>query len=249
MSQATRRTLRILEYLAGAGEVSLSQIATDLGLTVSTTHRFLATLVDEGYLRQNPRTRHYSLTLRVLNVAAQTLASLDIRSVLRPVLESLSASTEETSHLALLDRMEVTYIDKVDGSGAVQMASHVGYRAPCHSTALGKVLLAALAEPEWKRYIDEHGLEPRTDHTITDPAEFLAELGRVRRRGYALDNLENENGIRCVAAPIRDHTATVTAALSISGWTLSMTMTRIRNVLVPVVLEHASGASQRLGGS
>jgi IclR family KDG regulon transcriptional repressor len=127
----------------------------------------------------------------------------------------------------------------------MHMASRIGARGLCHSTALGKVLLASLPESEWNRYA-EKGLTRKTRNTVVDPKELHAELRRVRHKGYAIDNIENEEGIRCIAVPIRDHTASVVCAMSLSGWTVTMTRSRIER-LVPVILRSATEASKLLG--
>jgi DNA-binding IclR family transcriptional regulator len=247
MSQGTRRTLAVLEYLAAHGGVSLSRLASDLGLTTSTAHRCLSALAEQGYVVQDGATKQYALSMKLVAVVARALDNLDIRAVVKPVLRDLATRVGETAHLAVRDGDAVTYIDKVAGTGAIQMASHVGYRAPCHATALGKVLLAHETADDIDGYLERSGLPALTPNTITDPESFEMELERVRRRGYAIDNAENETGIRCVAAPVRDHRGAVVAALSVSGWTLSMTRARIRTEVVPAVVEHATEASRRMG--
>ena len=171
---------------------------------------------------------------------------IDIRRQIHPHLQALAKATIETAHLAVLEGLRIIYVDKVDGEQAVTMKSRVGDRGTCHSTSLGKVLLAHRPESEWRRYVREFGLTKRTANTITDAAAFYAALEAVRRHGHAIDDVENEDGIRCVAAPVRDHTGAVIAAMSISGWTLSMTPERVIDC-VPVVVTHAHKASLDLG--
>jgi len=245
-SQSARRTLRLLAYLAAAGPSSLSSVALALGVNKSTAHRFLSALVEEGWAGQIPTTREYVLTPRVLQVGSLVLDRMEVRSEARPHLEALSRETSETTHLGTLDGFEVAYVDKVEGHGAVKMASRIGGRGTCHSTSMGKVLLSSRPEEEWARYVDEVGLVRRTAKTFTEPQAFYEELRRIRRDGYAVDDVENEEGIRCLAAPIRDRDGAVVAAMSVSGWTLSMTPERIPE-LVPVVLGRAEGASRALG--
>lgn len=246
MSQSAVRAMRLLEYLAERGPTKLSDISEGLGLNKSTAHRFLASLVRAGYAEQEPKTKAYRLTLKIVGLSAQILDRMEMRDQVRPHLEELAASTSETSHLAVLDDLEIVYVDKVDGGQAVNMASRIGGRGACHSTALGKVLLAARPRPQWERYVEEKGLAPRTERTITVAERFYDELLQVAKRGYAFDDVENEDGIRCVAAPIRDHTGTVVAAMSVSGWTVSMTRGRLRGI-APVVAARAERASVALG--
>lgn len=248
MSQSAHRTLGLLEYLALSGPSSLSSIATDLKLNKSTAHRFVSALVERGYVQQNPTTRRYSPTPKLVELAYQVLDRIEIRKEVRPFLEELASRSSETAHLAILDGLEIVYMDKVEGSQAVRMASRIGARGLCHTTALGKVLLAALPKEEWANYVKEVGLRPRTARTIIDRDRFLSELERVREVGYAIDDVENEEGIRCVGAPIRDHTGSVAAAMSLSGWTVSMTPERVVE-LAPLVVDLAAQASDALGHS
>lgn len=246
VSQSARRALLLVEHLAEAGPSRLSSIASTLELNKTTAFRFVSALVEMGWVQQDPATRVYGLSPRVVELGSMVLDRMEIRHEVRPHLERLAELTSETVHLGVLDGLEMVYIDKVEGRQAVSMASRLGARGACHSTALGKVLLAARPEEEWARYVENGGLTRRTDHTFVDAKRFGEELERVRQRGYAVDNVENEDGIRCVAAPIRDHTGGVVAAMSVSGWTVSMTRERLPE-LIPLVTEQAASASAALG--
>ncbi|MQB01690.1 MAG: helix-turn-helix domain-containing protein [Actinobacteria bacterium] len=246
MNQSAIRTLQLIELLAQRGPLSLAAIASCLELNKSTAHRFTNTLLRAGYLRQDPQSRMYALTMKIVGLGSQVLDRVDVVRETHAVLEETAALTHVTAHLGVTENREVVFIDKVQGGQVVEMASRIGGRAQCHSTSLGKVLLAARPEAEWLRYVDEHGLGGRTPRTITTADRLFAELRRVRDRGYAVDNGENEDGIRCVGAPIRNHTGEVVAALSASGWVVSMTRARI-DELVPIVVSQASKASLRLG--
>ena len=226
----------------------MGAISRELAINKSTSYRFLSTLEEAGYVRRESDTRRYSLGSKVAWLAAKFLEGVDVRELARPILKELARESGETIHLALLDRDEVVYIDKIEGQQAVEMASRVGSRMPVHATALGKVLLASLSESQWQRYVSEIGLKPRTPNTIVDPGAFFEHLHQVRKQNYALDNLENEEGIRCVAAPIRDHTGKTVAALSITGWTVSMTLEKVES-LVPLAQKGALAISERLGFS
>jgi DNA-binding IclR family transcriptional regulator len=248
MSQSARRTVQLVEYLATAGPSSLAGLAEGLGLHKSTAFRFVSTLVDVGWAQQDPATRVYSLSPKILEVGSRVLERMEIRREVHQHLEALADASAETAHLAVLDQLEIVYIDKVDGRQAVNMASRVGGRGACHSTALGKVLLASRPESEWTRYIETVGLARRTERTLVEESRFRTELRRVRRQGYAVDDVENEEGIRCVAAPLRDHAGTVVAAMSVSGWTVSITRERL-SALIPLVAAAAEQGSRSLGFS
>lgn len=245
-NQSAQRALAVLEYLADSGPAGLGAIAHSLGLNKSTAHRFVGTLVAAGYARQDPVDRTYSLTTRVVELGSKVMQRLEIHRVLRPMLDELARTAGETVHLGILDGYDLVYIDKVEGNPSVHMASRIGSRSTCHSTALGKVLLASRAEVDWHTYCERTGMQRRTPRTITSADELFAELRRVRRVGWAIDDVENEEGIRCIAGPVRDHLGQVVGAISLSGWTVSMTKQRAHE-LVPVLLEHVDRASAVLG--
>lgn len=245
-NQSAQRVLDMLEYLAATGRATLGVMAADLGLNKSTTHRFVSTLVKTGYARQDPVDRSYSLTTRVMDIASQVMQRLQIHRMLHPVLDDLSRVAGETVHLAILDGYEFVYIDKVEGNSAVKMASQIGSRGACHCTALGKVLLAGTPEEHWREYAERRGLPRRTARTITAADALFAELRRVAQLGWAMDDVENEEGIRCIGAPIHDHAGQVVAAISISGWTVSMTEQRAQQ-LIPLLLDYTRRASEMLG--
>jgi DNA-binding IclR family transcriptional regulator len=247
MNLSVRRAITILEYLAEAEKPKeLAAISHDLALNKSTVYRFLSTLEEVGYVRQESDTGRYSIGARVAWLAAKFLNTLDLRKLARSTLEELSQESGETIHLGILDQDEVVYIDKIEGRQAVQVASRVGSRMPVHSTALGKVMLADLPESQWQRYVSEIGLTPYTPHTIVAPEAFFEHLRQVREQNYGVDAVENEEGIRCIAAPIRDHTGKTIAALSISGWTVTMTPEKVER-LVPLAQKAALAISERLG--
>lgn len=246
MNQSAERALQLLEYLADAGPSSLAAIAKELDLNKSTAYRFVNALVRQGYARQDPDTRTYALSFKVMELSAKVMQRIDLRAQVRPVLEATAEVTGETAHLAVLEDFEVVYVDKVEGAQAVRMAARIGSRGVCHSTSLGKALLAGRPEDDWDRYLAVKDLVRRTPQTITSPAAFREELRRVRGQGFAVDNVENEEGIRCMAAPVRDHAGRVVAAMSISGWTVSMTPERVP-VLAPVIVAQAAAASRSLG--
>lgn len=247
MNFSVAKAFAILEYLATTGGArELGVISKALGMHKSTTYRFLSTLAHLGYITQEPGTGRYALGSRVVWLASTFLDSLDLRTLARPMLEYLVDETSETVHLAFMDNFEVVYIDKVDGHQPVKMASRVGNRSPLHSTGLGKALLANNDESQWPVYVNKKGLSSYTPNTIHDPEEFYAHLRQVKQRGYAIDNSENEDGIRCVAVPISDHTGKTIGALSISGWSLTMTPDR-DEPLALLAKETARRISERLG--
>jgi len=212
----------------------------------STAYRFLTTLESLGYVVQDLENNRYALGSKVVWLASRFLEAIDMRTLARPVLLQLREETGETIHLAILDQFEVVYIDKLDGKSSMRMASRVGNRMPVHSTGLGKALFAYMPEDAWQNYIEKVGLARRTTNTITDPSAFFQEMRLIRDRNYSIDNSENEDGIRCVALPIRDHTGKVVAAISIAGWILTMTPERDLE-MAKIGRKYANMLSAKLG--
>jgi IclR family KDG regulon transcriptional repressor len=246
MNLSVKRAITILEYLAKAERPKeLTAISHDLAMNKSTVYRFLATLAEAGYVRQESDTGRYTLGSRIAWLSAKFLEKMDIRQLARPILEDLARESGETIHLAILDWDEVVYIDKIDGKQALIMAARVGSRTPVHSTALGIAMLANLPESEWQRYVAEIGLPPPTLNTIVDSEAFFDRLRQVRKQNYAID-AENQDGIRCLATPIRNHAGKTIAALSISGCTVTLPLAKLES-FIPLAQKAALAISERLG--
>jgi DNA-binding IclR family transcriptional regulator len=175
---------------------------------------------------------------------------LDLRRLAEPVLRDLSERTKETVHMVVLDRNEVVYIDKIDHSqdtGGLKMASRLGSRNPIHSCAVGKALLSLHPEGSVEEMIRKSGLPKRTENTITDPQQFKDHLKAVKAQGYALDDEENERGVRCLAAPIFDGKGYPMAAISVSGPAFRVTRKILLDVIKKEVVQAAAEISRRLG--
>ena len=198
-------------------------MARDLNISAASAYRSLSSLKELGYVRQHPQDSKYQLTLKIAWVSAQVLENVQLRQIAHPFLQDLTSATNETAHLAVLEGSEFVYIDKVDNTQAMRMRSRVGQRGQLHCTAAGKSMLAFMPEPELLPLLKRLKFQPVTEHTITDPGKFREHLGQVRRLGYAVDDEENEVGIRCIGAPIYDHAGRLAGALSMSGWTITMT--------------------------
>ncbi|MFN3698842.1 MAG: IclR family transcriptional regulator [Dictyoglomus sp.] len=218
---SANQTLEILEYIVLSGrEVSLKEISEEIGLHISTVHRYLSSLVEKGYVRKTPN-GFYKPGFRILELSSYILQSLDLRDIARPFLIELMEKTKQTVHLTIKDGYEGVYIDKVEGPGTLPMMSRVGMRMPLYSTSFGKILLAYSSESYIEDYLKKVPLIPRTEKTITDPLKLREELKKVKRQGYAFDEEENERGIKCIGAPIFDFSGNVVAAVSISGYYLN----------------------------
>lgn len=215
--QSLQRAFNILEFLStypyGA---ALTEISVASGLSKSTTHRFLTSLADLGYVVKNSSDK-YQLTLRMFEIGGRSVHALDIVATARPILDRMAEATKETVHLVTRDGNQVVYIYKRRlSSFSSNMGSLVGNCAPIYCTGVGKAIFAYLPEEERREIWASCDLQRFTPNTITDFQAMEEELQRVRERGYAFDNEEHELGIYCIAIPIFDHTCYPKYAISIS---------------------------------
>ncbi len=230
--------------------MSIRDLSAGLGLPKGTIHRLLSSLSYFGYIRQDPETKSYFLGLKLMELNAQLANQLDLRKVAESILRELAEKTKQTAHMVILDRSEVVYIEKIETqqpASGLKMASRVGSRNPVHSSAVGKVLLACGPDEAAESFLREKGLPQRTVNTITDPALFREHMRIVRSQGYAVDDEENELGIRCLGAPIFDGRGRPLAAISVSGPVFQMTKKFVQEVVKKEVIAAASEISRRLG--
>ena len=215
---SVERVFTLLELL-GAGDESLgiSELARRSELPVGTVHRLLATLNQLGYVEQDVETRKYALGIRFLHLRGAVAKRLKLGEQAMPIMKALMRRVNETVHLAVLSEGEIVYIDRIEGFQTQNMYTQIGKRGPVHCTALGKTLLAYLPEAAVDQVIATRGLTRYTSRTLTTAAALKQDLSLIRQRGYAIDDLESDLSVRCLAAPIRDYGGRVVAALSISG--------------------------------
>lgn len=226
-----------------SGGATLTELATAVGVHKSSALRLLAPLAEAGLVRV--ASGRHLLGPRVAQLGRGYLDSVDLRALARPVLRRLVEESGESVHLVLPDLPDMVYVDKIDGPGRVRMNSTVGSRQPAHSTGVGRAYLA-FAGPREVDAVVAHGLAPRTERTVTEPAAFRAGLSAVRERGYAVDDIENEPDIRCVAAPVFDHDGAVVAAVSVAGLATRVTPDRFER-LGQQVVDAGRAISDQLG--
>ena len=227
--------------------MSLTELSALVQLNSSTVHRLLSTLIGCGFAQQDPETGHYRLGLKAFEVGNAALRSLDIRELARPHLKRVVSASAETANLAILDGWEVVYVDQVESPNVVKMFAAVGSRGPAYCTGSGKVLLAYLGDREIERFLSEVPLRAFTPRTITDAKHLRRELERIRSRGYALDEGELEQDIRCAAAPIMDAAGRVVASVSVSGPSSRVTSISLRTELASLICQTAGSISRELG--
>jgi DNA-binding IclR family transcriptional regulator len=240
-SQTLLRGLDVLEAVAN-GPVSLPELAAALDLTRSTTHRLAAALVERRYLNFVPR-EGYSLGPKLLELGFHAQQQKDLSRVARPYLESLAAATEDTVHLGVLDKDRALYLDKIPGRRRIEISSRVGERQPLRSTGLGKALILDEQEVRWAELYDG---EPGPCSVQRD--EWLGRMRNYAQEGHAFDLEENEDRIRCVAAPIRDVSGRIVGAISLSSAAQYMDDERM-GAVVSDVRGTAEAISRELGWS
>lgn len=240
--QVLDRALGILDVLSDEGqELGPAELSEQLDLHKSTVHRLLMVLERHRLIERGPQNGKYRLGLRLFELGSKAVAQLDLRERVRPYLERLVAETGETAHLCILDGNQMLSIANVESPRTLRTPSTVGRRTPLHCTSVGKALLAFLPEDEADALIKRCELTRYTGRTLTAPAWLKAELKRVRQRGYAMDNEEIEEGLRCIGAPVRDYSGRVVAAISIAGPAFRLIKARI-----PAVSQAVIGAAEDL---
>ena len=246
ISSTVAKALSIVDILATKAEngISLAELSALLNWPKSTTHRYLTTLLELGLAERNSVDR-FHLGTKVIELAGSFLANSDLRNESQQNLSELAEKALETIHLAVPSGTEVVYIAKNESKHAWGMFSHIGARMPMHSTALGKAILAFSVIGLLQEVLAELP-KSRTQNTITSAQGLEAELALIRSRGFAIDDEENEVGIRCVGAPIVDYTGLAIAAISISGPRERMDRERCIQ-LGPLVRETAQRISKRRG--
>lgn len=243
------RALDILELIVGRENgMGVTEISRELDIHKSTVYRLLDTLKFRGYLEKNEDNHKYITGINLFELSSKVLNDIDSRVRVRPYLEELMQKTKETIHLGILDSGEIIYLDKVESTATIRMYSQVGKRVSAHSTSLGKAIMAHLPEEQVKEILQEKGMEKETKNTITEKEKFLKHLEKVRKQGYAVDDEEQEEDIRCIAGPIFNHRGEVVAAFSISAPITRMNETRMKE-LAELVVEYSQKMSRSLGYS
>ena len=242
------RAIHVLSALSDGKLHTLTRLSEEVGLNSSTAFRILSTLHYHNYVERDEQTGAYKLGLACLELARAYSESNDIRVTALPHLETLRDDTKETVHLAVLDRHEVVYLDKLPGLHAIGiMSSQIGRRASAYCTGLGKALLAYQDVEEVNAYFERNGFRCFTDTTIQSVEELTQQLEQIRQRGYSFDLGEHEQEVRCIAAPIFDINGRAIAAISISGPSSRLDPLEENRELIARILQSAHSISAKLG--
>jgi DNA-binding IclR family transcriptional regulator len=241
-----QRGLRLLRLFAVEEKgLTGSDVARLTSLPVSTVHRFLVNLESAGFLSCN-RTGIYQLGMACVSLGQAARAQFDVRRASLPHLQELNHRTRETVHLTVRHGLSAVYVEKLDSPEPLRIHSRIGATIPLYCTAVGKILLAYLPESERESILKQLELKRFTENTASNLQELHAELQRTRRNGFACDLEEHELHIRCIAAPIWDHSGAVNASLSVTGPAVRMSTARLRQI-APLIREVGLKISAQLG--
>lgn len=243
--QSLERGLSVISaFGASTPELSLSDVAKATGLTRAAARRFLLTLVDLGYMRQDGKL--FRLTPRVLGLGYAYLSGLSLPGIAQPYLETLARDVHESSSLSVLDGSDIVYVARVPTSRIMTVAINVGTRFPAYATSMGQVLLAGLDDDALDALLADLELVRFTEHTVASTEELRARLEEARRQGYALVDQELEYGLRSLAAPVRNRHGKVVAAVNVSSHVSRISPERAVKELLPPLLRAASEIEQDL---
>jgi IclR family pca regulon transcriptional regulator len=251
-SQSLERGLAILSaFRSGRPLLGVSELGREIGLSRSTTHRYVATLAALGYLEQDQPSKRYRLGPRVLDLGFSAINSMELRELGAPYLQQLSDETGFTVNMAIADDADIVYVERCRSARAgqreIDLNLHVGARMPAYCTSMGKVLLAWMPDSERNAILDRSPLQRRGPNTFTTRAALLAELDRVRVQGFAINNEELAYGLRSIAAPVRSQTREVVAAINLAVHSSMVSMQELVARLSPALLRTAAEISTRAG--
>ena len=240
------KSLQIIEILCGCPQgAGLSELTKKSGFPNSTIHHMLSTFLPYDYVSQDPETKKYHLGFKFLNISNLILNNIDIRKIAHKYLLQLHAESGEAVHLAVLRNGKVVYVDKINKSDGLSLATYIGFYTDPHAAAGGRVLLSQLATNKIMEIYQGTSLKKYSKNTITNFDQLLNELRKVKKQGYAIDDEEYYEGVRCVAAPIKAG-GKVVAAVSITCSIFTLTMERINKKLKGLVVETAEKISSEM---
>ncbi len=245
--KSLKKAMQVLEALGKKkNESGVTELSREMSLPKSAIYQILSTFKSGGFVDQNPENKKYRLGLRIFELGNIVQLQLKIRIIAYSYLYDLSRTTNETTYLVILEKGKIVYIDCVESTARLRSHPVFGEIVPLHCTGVGKAIMAFLPEKKIDEIIQKEGLERFTKNTITDPQVLKEELKRIRSRGYAIDNIEHEQGIRCVGVPIRNHRGEVFAAISVSGPAQRLDKARIQKISKSVT-EASEAISERMG--
>ncbi|PIE34026.1 IclR family transcriptional regulator [candidate division KSB3 bacterium] len=245
MVKSVFRTIKILEFLGEHAGANVTDISKNLRFPKSTAHDILTTLEQENIVAKDQNNR-YHLGLKLFELGSMAQTDLEIRRIAQSFLRQLNSELDETVHLTVLEGDEVLYVDCLESSKRLRTYSVIGVRAPLYCTSVGKAILAFLEHDVREKILAHTTFEKFTENTIIDKIFLEDELHTIAQRGYAVDNMEHEEGLRCIGAPIRNRSGRVFAAISVSGPSQRITLGNVSEI-GKVVMAQAENISEQLG--
>ena len=246
MVNSVLKSVKILDILGKGKSLGITELSKELDIPKSSVHNILQTLESEGFVEKNGETLKYNLGTSLIELGYRAQNDLAICRIAGPYLNGLNKETDETVHLTVLDNDEVLYVGCVESIKTVRAHAIIGLKAPLYCTSVGKAIMAYLSEDHIDRIIQEKGLEKKTENTITDKGKLIDDLENTRKRGYSIDNMEIEDHLTCLGAPIMNGRGEIFASISISGPTGRLPMDKI-NKNGPLVRNVADQISRKLG--
>lgn len=237
--------IHILEALSHHKALTVSEVAKRMHFNRAASHRFLATLRELGYVEKDENDR-YHLTLKILEMGMKVSIHSEVNRIARLFMQELSVAFNETVNLGYFDGWDIFHLDKIDSKEILRMDTSLGSRAPAYCTALGKAILAFLPPNELSDYLHRTKLKPYTENTITGKKQLRKVLEAIRKNGFSRDNEELAHGLRCIAAPVFDHNARPSYAISVSGPSTRMTDDRFL-LMEPKIINVCKRLSEKLG--
>lgn len=246
MIKAVEKALVILDVLEKEEIAGVTQIANTIGVNKSTAYRILATLESKELVEKDEETKKYKLGLGFLRYSTSILENMEITKIADSYLEELVGTTQETAHLCILSGNKAVFVGQKKSSEIISISAKIGDEEPVYCSAVGKNLIAFLPEDELEKILDTIEFKPFTLRTITSKQVLMAHLDKIREQGYAVDDEEIYNGVRCVAAPVRNHKGKVIASVGVSGPASRIQINDIEKFAV-AVKDVAAKISRRLG--
>ncbi len=245
--QSIDRALQVLELFSlEKPEWGITEISKALNIYKSNVHNVLTTLAEKGFVIKDSKTDKYKLGIKFFELGSIVIKNMDLRKIAHPYMEKLLKEFNETVHLGILVEGEILSIEQEESGQSLSPRIFIGKKAPLHCTGVGKAIMAYLPKDKFAFTIKEMGLIRYTEGTISNEEELEKELEKIREQGYAVDNMEHEEGVRCVAGPIRDYTGKVSASLSVSGPAFRINENNIPNI-AKKVKEYCDCISKEMG--
>lgn len=239
------RAHALLRVLGSDGPATLSEVSRRAQVPKTTTLQLLDTMIMLGWIERAAQSK-YRLGIGLYHLGMASAQHRDLREIAAPFMHQLVAETGLACHLAVYQDGETVLVEKVEGPGFIKFDTRIGQRSPLHLTAMGRVLSAYLPPEELERRLRQRGMVKRTSRTVTDPDRFTTLVAEVRSRGFALEDEEEEPGVRCVGAPLRDLSGQVVAAISVTAVVAELPLQRVP-VVADQVMATARRISQQLG--